>query len=249
MPITFLDEEEDIEPIVPPTKRKITFLDEEDDGVTQPASSFIPYQYDKSRFRPKAKTPEEQEVGTIEGIVNSAKNAFDSSRQAMDVIGGVTPEEAKNISKIEYDKQSRKIAPGYDEYQKAEGMDAVWAFAKNPIEVTSNIIAEGLAGSLPALGAGLAAGGVGAAAGSVVVPVIGTGVGFTAGQIAGTFAGSLATEYGGKILEEMQNEGMDIKDPESIQKFFANQTLVDAAKDKALKRGVQSCCDCLCSFF
>jgi hypothetical protein len=237
MPITFLDEEEDIEPIVPPTKRKITFLDEEDDEVMQPAPSFIPYQYDKSRFRPKAKTPEEKEVGTIEGITNAAKNAFDSSRQAMDVIGGVTPEEAKNISKIEYDKQSRKLAPGYDEYQKAEGMDAVWAFAKNPIEVTSNIIAEGLAGSLPALGAGLAAGGVGAAAGSVF-PVIGTGVGFTAGQVAGTFAGSLATEYGGKILEEMQNEGMDIQDPESIQKFFSNQTLVDAAKDKALKRGV-----------
>lgn len=236
MPITFLDEEEDIETIVPPTKRKITFLDEEDGEFTQTAPSITPYQYDKSRFRPKAKTPEEKEIGTLEGITNAAKNAFDSSRQAMDVIGGVTPEEAKNISKIEYDKQSRKLAQGYDEYQKAEGMDAVWAFAKNPIEVTSNIIAEGLAGSLPALGAGLAAGGAGALIGAPTG--IGAPIGFTAGQIAGTFAGSLATEYGGKILEEMQNEGMDIQDPESIQKFFSNQTLVDAAKDKALKRGV-----------
>jgi hypothetical protein len=241
LPFEEVDELEPIneEPIVKPAASSFDINQpfEEVDESSIGTQASIPYQYDKSRFRPKAKTPEEKEVGTIEGITNAAKNAFDSSRQAMDVIGGVTPEEAKNISKIEYDKQSRKLAPGYDEYQKAEGMDAVWAFAKNPIEVTSNIIAEGLAGSLPALGAGLAAGGVGAAAGSVF-PVIGTGVGFTAGQVAGTFAGSLATEYGGKILEEMQNEGMDIQDPESIQKFFANQTLVDAAKDKALKRGV-----------
>jgi hypothetical protein len=241
LPFEEVDELEPIneEPIVKPAASSFDINQpfEEVDESSIGTQASIPYQYDKSRFRPKAKTPEEKEVGTIEGITNAAKNAFDSSRQAMDVIGGVTPEEAKNISKIEYDKQSRKLAPGYDEYQKAEGMDAVWAFAKNPIEVTSNIIAEGLAGSLPALGAGLAAGGVGAAAGSVV-PVIGTGVGFTAGQIAGTFAGSLATEYGGKILEEMQDEGMDIQDPDSIQKFFSNQTLVDAAKDKALKRGV-----------
>jgi hypothetical protein len=187
--------------------------------------------------RPLKTQQEEREIGTFEGISNAAKNAFDSSRQAMDVVGGVTPEEAQNIAKIEFDKKSRKLAPGYDEYQKAEGWDAAFAFAKNPIEVTSNIIAEGLAGSLPALGAGLAAGGVGAAAGSVV-PVLGTAAGFTAGQVAGTFAGSLATEYGGKVLEELQGEGMDISDPNSIQSFFANEELVGKARDKALTRGV-----------
>jgi hypothetical protein len=193
----------------------------------------------RDRFapRPLITEKEEQEIGTLEGISNAAKNAFDSSRQAMDVVGGVTPEEAKNIAKIEFDKKSRKLAPGYDEYQKAEGMDAVWAFAKNPIEVTSNIIAEGLAGSLPALGAGLVTGGVGAAAGSVV-PVLGTAAGFTAGQVAGTFAGSLATEYGGKVLEELQGEGMDISDPNSIQTFFGNEELMGKVRDKALTRGV-----------
>jgi hypothetical protein len=196
-------------------------------------------QFDVDYFKPKPLRSEKkkQEIGTFEGIANAAKNAFDSSRQAMDVVGGVTPEEAQNISKIEFDKKARKLAPGYDEYQKAEGWDAAFAFAKNPIEVTSNIIAEGLAGSLPALGAGLAAGGVGAAAGSVV-PVLGTGAGFAAGQIAGTFAGSLATEYGGKVLEELQGEGMDISDPNSIQTFFSNEELVSKARDKALTRGV-----------
>ncbi len=33
MPITFLDEEEDITPLAPPTKRKITFLDEEETEI------------------------------------------------------------------------------------------------------------------------------------------------------------------------------------------------------------------------
>ncbi len=244
--ITFLDEEEDITPLAPQTKRKITFLDEEEEiapvtpqaaqpAVTQPS----PYKYDPARFRPKglAAPKAEQEIGTLEGIANAARNAFDSSRQALDIVGDVTPEEAKNIAKIEFDKQSRKVAPGYDEYQKAEGFDAVLAFAKNPIEVTSNIVAEGLAGSLPALGAGLAAGGVGAAAGSVV-PVVGTAAGFTAGQVAGTFAGSLATEYGSKILEEMQEGGVDLTKPESIQGFFENEEAVAAARDKAISRGI-----------
>lgn len=242
MPITFLDEEEDITPLAPPTKRKITFLDEEETEIaptTPQAAQPSPYKYDPARFRPRGLVAQkaEQEIGTLEGIANAARNAFDSSRQALDIVGDVTPEEAKNIAKIEFDKQSRKVAPGYDEYQKAEGFDAVLAFAKNPIEVTSNIVAEGLAGSLPALGAGLAAGGVGAAAGSVV-PVLGTGVGFTAGQVAGTFAGSLATEYGSKILEEMQNEGVDLTKPESIQGFFENEEAVAKARDKAISRGI-----------
>jgi hypothetical protein len=209
--------------------------------AAQPASSAQPVRkpFDANRFFPKMEeqVKVEKEVGTVEGIVNAAKNAYASSMQALDVVGGVTPEEAKNISRIEYEKEARKVAPDYEAYQKAEGWDAVWAFVTNPIEVTSNIIAEGLAGSIPALGAGLATGGVGAAAGSVV-PVVGTAAGFTAGQVAGTFAGSLATEYGSKVLEELQNEGMDIKDPESIQRFFADQESVDAARDKALKKGV-----------
>ena len=230
MPITFLDEEEDIALPATPTKRKITFLDEEDDQTQ------LQSMRDRFAPRPLITEKEEQEIGTLEGISNAAKNAFDSSRQAMDVVGGVTPEEAKNIAKIEFDKKSRKLAPGYDEYQKAEGMDAVWAFAKNPIEVTSNIIAEGLAGSLPALGAGLVTGGVAAAAAAPTV--IGAPVAYTAGQVAGTFAGSLATEYGGKVLEELQGEGMDISDPNSIQTFFSNEELLGKAKDKALKRGV-----------
>jgi hypothetical protein len=246
MPITFLDEEEDITPLAPPTKRKITFLDEEETeiapttpqvaqpAVTQPSQ----YKYDPARFRPKGLVAPkaEQEIGTLEGIANAARNAFDSSRQALDIVGDVTPEEAQNIAKIEFDKQSRKLAPGYDEYQKAEGFDAVLAFAKNPIEVTSNIVAEGLAGSLPALGAGLAAGGVGAAIGAPTG--IGAPIGFTAGQVAGTFAGSLATEYGSKILEEMQEGGVDLTKPESIQGFFENEEAVAKARDKAISRGI-----------
>jgi len=190
---------------------------------------------DFQQLSAKYKTP--KEVGVFEGISNAARNAFASSQQALAVTGGVTPEEAQEISKIEYEKNARQVSPDYKAYQEAEGWDAVNAFINNPVEVTTNIVAEGLAGSLPSLGAGLATGGVGAAAGSVV-PGVGTGAGFIAGQVAGTFAGSLATEYGSKVLEELQNEGMDLTNPQSITEFFSNQKLVDAAKEKALKKGV-----------
>ena len=217
MPITFLDEEDNtgiddtsLIPSIQPQKRKVTFLDEE---------------------------PEE-EIGTLQGIANSAQNAFDSSKQALLAVGGVDLGGRRIIKKLEYAKQARKAAPGYAEYQKAEGMDAVGAFLKNPVEVTTNIIGEGLAGSLPALGAGVAAGAAGAAVGSVVAPVIGTGIGYTAGQVAGTFGGSLSTEYGSKILEELQNSGMDITDPNSIQSYFSDEEKLAPIREKALKRGV-----------
>lgn len=198
---------------------------EEDDTLPQfdPSSQFI-------------EEPEE-EVGTLQGIANSAQNAFDSSRQALLAVGGVDQDQAEQISKLEYAKQARKVAPDYSEYQKAEGWNAVGAFLKNPVEVTTNIIGEGLAGSLPALGAGVAAGAVGAAAGSVV-PGLGTGIGYTAGQVAGTFGGSLSTEYGSKILEELQNSGMDITDPNSIQSYFSNEEKLAPIREKALLRGV-----------
>jgi len=68
--------------------------------------------------------------------------------------------------------------------------------------------------------------------------VIGAGGGFTAGMVGGTAAGSFATEYGSKILEELQTAGMNPKNPESITKFFSNETLMAEAKDAAFKRGV-----------
>jgi len=175
-------------------------------------------------------------VGTLEGITNAAANAWDSSQQALKAVGGVSPEEAAEISKIEYDKQARSLAPGYRDYLDAQGLDAVKAFAVNPIEVTTNIVAEGLAGSVPALAAGLATGLAGAAIGAPTV--VGAPIGFMAGQVTGTFAGSLATEYGGKILQELQEAGMDMTNPDSIIEFFSNEELVNAAREKGLKRGI-----------
>jgi hypothetical protein len=186
-----------------------------------------------------------KEVGTLQGIANAAQNAFDSARQALMATDGLDENDASQLARIEYNKAARRVAPGYAAYQQAEGWDAVKAFAKNPFEVSANIITEGLAGSWPALAGGLATGAttaaVAGAAGSVVPGagnVIGAGGGFTAGMVGGTAAGSFATEYGSKILEELQTAGMNPKNPESIAKFFSNETLMAEAKDAALKRGV-----------
>ena len=186
-----------------------------------------------------------KEVGTLQGIANAAQNAFDSTRQALMATDGLDENDAAQLARIEYNKAARRVAPGYAAYQQAEGWDAVKAFAKNPFEVSANIITEGLAGSWPALASGLATGAttaaVAGAAGSVVPGagnVIGAGGGFTAGMVGGTAAGSFATEYGSKILEELQTAGMNPKNPESIAQFFSNETLMAEAKDAAFKRGV-----------
>jgi hypothetical protein len=218
------------QPIVQEPESKIRFTETSEDQPLKSRIRFTDTEDTQSRI---------DEIGQIQGIANAAMNAFDASRQSMAVAGGVSPEEAEEISRLEYQKEARKVAPAYQEYLDAGGMDAVKAFAKNPLEISTNIIAEGLAGSLYSLGAGLVAGGTAAGAAAV------TGVGaplapaaFLGGQIGGTFAGSLAAEYGSKVLEELQNAGMDIKDPESIQKFFSDEKLVEQARTQGLKRGV-----------
>ena len=86
-----------------------------------------------------------KEVGTLQGIANAAQNAFDSARQALMATDGLDANDASEIARIEYNKAARRVAPGYAAYQQAEGWDAAKAFAKNPFEVTTNIITEGLA--------------------------------------------------------------------------------------------------------
>jgi len=218
------------EPVVQEPQSKIRFTDSVEQAQPKSRIRFTDVEETQSKI---------DEVGQIQGIANAAMNAFDASRQSMAVAGGVSPEEAEEISRLEYQKEARKVAPAYQEYLEAQGLDAVKAFAKNPLEITTNIVAEGLAGSLYSLGAGLVAGGT--AAGATALTGVGAPLApaaFLGGQIGGTFAGSLATEYGSKVLEELQNAGMDIKDSESIQKFFADEKLVEQARTQGLKRGV-----------
>lgn len=176
--------------------------------------------------------------GTIEGIKNVAKNAWDSSVQALNAIGGVGEEDAQDIASREWDIQNRKTSGPWQDWQAAQGAEAAKVFLRDPIEITSNIIASGLAGSVPSLAAG-AAGGLaqGAATGTLAGPG-GTIAGGALGAGVGAGVGSLATEYGAKYLEVLREAGADLTDPESIVKFASDKALTDRAMELGLRRGI-----------
>ena len=58
-----------------------------------------------------------------------------------------------------------------------------------------------------------------------------------AGQVLGTGGVSGEIEYSHSFLEYLKSKGMDVNDPESIQKFINDKKLIEEAKDYSLKRG------------
>jgi hypothetical protein len=173
---------------------------------------------------------ENNSPGTIGGLVNTAKSAFDRSRQALNVAGGIDEADAQDIAAAEQRIQERPSSVPWEDWQRTEGNEALKVFLQDPIEITSNIIASGLAGSLPSIGGGLSAGAAGAA--------LGGPIGGTVGAIAGTGAGSLAVEYGNKYLETLRDAGADLTDPESILRVVNDPAVADRAKELGLKRGL-----------
>jgi len=167
--------------------------------------------------------------GTLEGIANTAKSAYDSSAQALSTIGGVGDEAARSIAGREESIRSRPSSVAWEDWQSAKGIDAVKVFLRDPVEIVSNIVASGFAGSLPSMAGGFAAG----AAGSVLGPV-----GGVAGAVAGTGAGSLAVEYGSKYLEVLREAGADLADPESILRVVSDPKVKERAAELGLRRGI-----------
>lgn len=110
----------------------------------------------------------------------------------------------------------------YEDYQKATGAEALLQFFKNPVEIASNIAAEGAAGSIPTI----AAGAVGAATAG------------PAGLAAGTGIGSFATEYASTLLETMSEAGIDMGNVREMAQAMADPQIMELARTKGLARGI-----------
>ena len=176
---------------------------------------------------------------TLGGIKNNAANAWDSSIQALNVVGGIDDQDAEDVAAREQQKRGRGTNLVWENWQRAEWFDAFKTFLRDPIEITSNIVASGLAGSVPGLVGGIVGGASGgAAAGTAVAPVIGTGVGGAIGAAVGTFPGSLAVEYGNKYLEVLREAGVDLADPESIRHVLQDEGVKAKAMELGLRRGL-----------
>lgn len=79
----------------------------------------------------------------------------------------------------------------------------------------------------------------GAAAGTAVGSAVGP-LGALAGGMAGTFAGIAPFNVGQEVETEMQKRGVDLADPQQVERALADPGLMGMVRDKALKAGVTS---------
>lgn len=158
----------------------------------------------------------------IEGA--GGKTDEERAREVVAMGGGAGDKAATRIAKrgTAIAEAQRGLSPEMKAWNEAEGWDAAKVFASNPVEVLGNIVTTGAISSIPAIAAG--------AAGTVAAGPV--------GGAAGIGAGSLAVEYGSKIVEELNENGVDMSDPAAIQKAFADRELMSRIRSKAVRRGV-----------
>ena len=231
MPITFLDEEEDIAPLATPTKRKITFLDEEEDETapaTQQPAAQPAYQYDPSGFRrkkPVAAEPKPEEQGILRQVADIplgiARGGVTGIKMMTDILGADNAV-SKSLSGVEgymadlmsaqakEDQQeiSRIMKDAEDKGFGEQVKAGIKAFSIAPVDIMSQalgtmapVIATGLAGSAAKLGA----------------------LGMRAVQ-AGVGAGMGAGMIKGQIYNEVKNELVN----SGIAEDAAEKAAVDA---------------------
>jgi len=161
---------------------------------------------------------------------------IDSARQQGNLLaaltGLLTPEEfAANIAEINKNMQPRdpSVQAGLEEISGTEGFwDTALAILTNP-KATGAVVLESLPQSIPIMGSGLAGG----AGGSLLGPG-----GTIAGAGVGAGAASFTVEYLNTVLEEMQEAGVNMDDPQQIVAAFQNEELMARAKERGVKRGV-----------
>lgn len=124
---------------------------------------------------------------------------------------------ATGTRKIEAIPQSAAM----QEWAAADNSNWWEVFARNPVEITANIFAESIPQSAVGMAGGIAAGAAGG-------PV---------GAAAGAGTGSFIVEASNALLEGAQQSGVDLREPEQVRAFFADENKVKEAKAFAVKRG------------
>lgn len=159
----------------------------------------------------------------------------------------MTRESAEELAGLQRDIESIPSSPALQKFQQAQGFgEAFKAIAESPVETISELMAESLGSLVPkavkTMPQHIAAGAAGGAALGAPFAGVGAGpgalLGARAGLISGTAVTSYSLEYAGKVLESLQERGVNIKDPDQIQEAFSNPVMMDEIRDKAVKKGV-----------
>ncbi len=179
-------------------------------------------------------------------IMGGIENAFERGLATRDVAEVLNPHEDEQdpeaIAKLQQAVATQEANPGSEAYQEFTGANtfggSLEAFAKDPLQILSELTTESLVPLFTHGAARLAAGtATGAALGSVI-PGAGTAVGAGAGAIGALGSTSLNLEYSSSILESLREAGIDFTSMDSLVSGLKDEELMEKAKKHALLKGV-----------
>jgi hypothetical protein len=168
-------------------------------------------------------------------VAAAAKRGFAQGMQGFNVMQGADdPTNARDIADWEAVKARNPNSTEMQDFMAAKGFIAsAKAFASNPVTIVAEIITESLGQGLPSIAGTVGGAALGGAKGLGFGPA-----GAAVGAAAGAAVGSGVVEYSAKILDAMQEAGMDPADPISVQEFFSDPAKVDAARKSAVMRAI-----------
>lgn len=195
------------------------------------------------------------------GALGYARDAFKrglKTAEQAEIVTGLRKGTTEDIARTVKEQEALPSSPAYQKFNEAKGWkESIGVFIRDPVEITSQIVAESLGAMLPVaakkvpahVATGMAAGAgaalaIGAAGPQVAAPEelitvpVGTMIGARAGLATGMGATSLTLEYSGKILDVLRESGVDLKDPASLEKAFKDKELMGRASALANRKGV-----------
>jgi len=172
-----------------------------------------------------------------DNLTDSAVRGHHQGLSALNTVGaalGMDPEEtATSVAEYQALLQRNKHLPSVKAYFEAgdDPEKTALAFAADPINIMTTVAAESIASFGPYM----------LAAGATAFAGAATGVGLVPGLIASKAivgSGSLLLESGGKILEVLQESGVDITDPKALHNAFIDPVIMNKARAKGLDKGM-----------
>lgn len=192
--------------------------------------------------RSEQATQPPKDLGFIDYLKNAYERGVASGAQADILAVGGAGEDADDFASLAATQKRIRQAPASDAYQRftqAKGLgESLDAFLSDPLTVLGELTVES--------GTALARHGISrvplsaaiGAGGGTVVPGIGTAAGATVGGIVGLGKTSLDLEYSGSILESLQENGVDVTNPEALQTAFSDDDQMEVIRASALRKGV-----------
>ncbi len=177
--------------------------------------------------------------GAKNAVVRGHKQAMVAEYLQPTSLKGFDPTKAPEIAQLQKELATIPVNPAFQAFAESNNpSEAAKAFASDPTGVMQDLFLTSATSMLDYGASRIALGAAMGAAGGSVIPVAGTAGGAAAGATVGMAATSLALEYSGSIIEQLQQEGVDVTDAAQLQAAFDDEEMMSRLRSHANKKSI-----------